>query len=87
MVSEKDLTKGTFEVIGINKSSEVIRNITGLSVTDKVGDPIEAGSHVTIDLDFGFDSDTSNAYAYIVVLNKNLGQIRKRKSSSSMGAS
>ena len=79
MVSGKDLTKGTFEVIGINKSNKVIRNITGLSVTDKEGNTIEEGSHVTIDLDFGFDSDTSNAYTYIVILNKDLGMYKKGK--------
>ena len=78
-ISEKDLTKDSFEVTGLNKSNKVIRNITGLSVTDKNGDIIESGSHVTVDLDFGFDADPSNAYSYIVELKKDLGKYKTGK--------
>ena len=76
-VTMKDLTEGSFEVLGNNKSDKVIRNIKGLSVTDNKGDIVESGRYVTIDLDFGFDSDADNAYVYVVTLNKDLGKYVK----------
>lgn len=77
VVTNKDLTKGIFKVLCINKSDKTIRNITGLSVTDKEGYPVESGRYVTIDLDFSFDADSENAYSYIVTLNKDLGKYSK----------
>lgn len=76
-VTEKDLTKDTFKVIGLNKSNKVSRDIKGLSVTDRRGYDVESGSHVTIDLDFGFDADSANAYFLVVSLNKDIGKYRK----------
>lgn len=79
VVSDNDLTKDTFKVIGINRSNRVIRNIKAVAVTDRAGYDVETGNYVTVDLDFGFDADPSNAYSYIVVLNKDLGQCKKGK--------
>ena len=77
VITGKDLTEDTFKVMGINKSTETGRTIKNLSVTDKEGNEVASGSHVTIDLDFGFDSDSSNAYFIVVTLNKDLGKYHK----------
>lgn len=77
IVTNKDLTEDTFEVLGINKSDKTTRNIRSLSVTDKRGYTTESGRYVTIDLDFGFDTDAENAYVYTVLLNKDLGEYMK----------
>lgn len=74
VITMKDLTEGLFEVLGSNKSDSVVRNITGLSVTDRKGEIVTSGRYVTIDLDFGFDSDADNAYSYTVTLKKDLGK-------------
>ena len=79
IITQKDLTKDTFKVLGFNKSSKVTRDIKGLSITDSKGYDIESGSHVTIDLDFGFDTDSSNAYFIVVTLNNDLGKYRTGK--------
>jgi hypothetical protein len=76
-VMPKDLTEGSFEVSGSNKSDKVVRNIKEMSVTDRKGYIVTSGRYVTIDLDFGFDSDADNAYTYIVTLNKDLGKCGK----------
>lgn len=74
IITEKDLAKDAFKVVGFNKSNEVIRDIKKLSVTDGRGYDVESGSHVTIDLDFGFDADSANAFFLVVTLNKDLGK-------------
>ncbi len=74
IITEKDLTGGTFKVIGINKSNKAVRNIKALSVTDRQGYDIDSGNHVTIDLDFGFDADPSNASFLVVTLNRDMGK-------------
>ena len=76
-ITEKDLDKDTFKVTGFNKSNKVTRDIKGLSVTDRRGNNVESGSHVTIDLDFGFDADPANAYFLVVTLNKDMGKYHK----------
>lgn len=77
VVTQKDLSEGVFEVKGGNTADKDIRDITGLSVTDKKGDIVDSGRYVTIDLDFGFDSDANNINFYIVVLCKDLGKYTK----------
>lgn len=77
IVTNKDLTEGIFEVLGINKSDKTIRNISSLSVTDKRGFTTESGRYITINLDFAFDTDAENAYIYTVLLNKDLGEYMK----------
>lgn len=76
-LTEKDLTKDIFKVTGFNKSSKVIREIKGLSITDRRGYEVESGSHITIDLDFGFDADSENEYFLLVTLNKDTGKYHK----------
>lgn len=76
-VTEKDVAKDTFKVVGFNKSNKVSLDIKALSITDRRGYDLESGRYVTIDLDFGFDADSANACFLVVAMNKDMGKYHK----------
>ncbi|MBN2420096.1 MAG: hypothetical protein JXL81_11980, partial [Deltaproteobacteria bacterium] len=59
--------------------NKVTRDIKGISVTDRAGNKIESGNHVTIDLDFSFDTEPENSSFLIATLNKDTGTYHKGK--------
>ncbi len=77
LITGKEISKNSFQVIDSNKSNNGVQNITGVSITDRQGYAVEAGRYVTIDLDYVMDPNSVKASYYIVTLNKDLGKYKK----------